>query len=150
MPENGNARYYMSLRFGGAPPDPGPFCREEAIRRYRALVATHPRDPFALNGLAHSLSEAGDLDEALSYAEKAASLAPENGMILDTFGWILYRKGETVEASELLARSVSFLPDHPIVLDHLGVAHHAAGTDRIARKYLAVARTGSGDCHEKA
>lgn len=65
MPENGNARYWMSLAFPGGLPDPEPFCRDQSIQNYRAIIRTNPEDALALNALADLLSEAGDLDEAL-------------------------------------------------------------------------------------
>ena len=127
QPKDGNVRYYMSREFANELPDHDAFCRDLNIKHYRALVATHPRDALAWNALADLLSEAGGLDEAQKLAEKAVALAPDNGMILDTYGWILLKQRKLDLALQTLRRSSSLLPNHPIVLYHLGAACYAAG-----------------------
>jgi uncharacterized protein HemY len=61
------------------------------------------------------------------------------GMILDTYGWGLLRKGEKQAALAVLRKSAAILPSHPIVLYHLGAACKANGDHRSARKYLEAA-----------
>ena len=136
MPDNGNARYFMERRFAGEIPDPAIFCGDQDIRDYRALVAIHPDNAIALNGLADALTRAGQLDEALEMAERANTIDPDNGMLLDTWGWILFLQGKNQPALETLEYAARFLPDHPIVLYHLGAASHALGNGRMAREYL--------------
>jgi spermidine synthase len=144
-PENGNVHFWMSREFASRPPDQKSFCRNREIERYRAMVAQHPKDLRALNGLAYLLSESGRLDEALTLAEKAVELAPQNGMILDTYGWILFSQKRFEAALDVLEQSASLLPDHPIVLYHLGATYAALGNDRVARKHLEKALRVSSD-----
>jgi len=136
MPENGNVHYWMSRRFANQLPEPAEFCREQEIETYRAMAAAHPDDALALNALADALGAAGQFDEAMVVAEQAAALQPENGMILDTQGWILLQGGHGERALATLRESARHLPDHPIVLYHLGAAYRAEGQASQAREHL--------------
>ena len=144
-PENGNARYFMSLEFPGELPDPQDFCRNQEIRKFEAILNQHPDNFLALNGLAEALADEGRLDEAALLAQKAVALAPENGMILDTLGWILHQQGKTSEAIVTLREALDALPDHPIVLYHLGAAYQAAGNEELGRDHLEKALAVSPD-----
>jgi predicted Zn-dependent protease len=136
MPENRNVEYWMSLKFAGAVPNHRAFCAEERINRFRDMVARHPDNALALNGLADALTQAGRLVEALPLARRAVDLDPDNGMILDTLGWILFLQGETEAALAILQESDKYLPNHPIVLYHLGAAQLAVGHTSVGRKTL--------------
>jgi tetratricopeptide (TPR) repeat protein len=136
MPENGNAKYWMSLVFAGVLPDQESFCADQEINRFRDMVEQHPGDALALNGLADALAQAGRLEEALPLAHQAVDAAPENGMILDTLGWILFQQAQIDEALATLKKSNKFLPNHPIVLYHLGAAHVSAGDTAVGRETL--------------
>jgi tetratricopeptide (TPR) repeat protein len=98
-----------------------------------------------LNNLAATLAETGRLAEALAAAEKALALEPQNGVILDTYGWILLKQQKNSGALDALKKAASFLPDHPIVLYHLGAAYHAAGNTGLAKENLAKALRTSPD-----
>jgi tetratricopeptide (TPR) repeat protein len=76
-----------------------------AISRYQAVLAVDRQNPVALNNLAHHLT-LQDPDEALKYAQQAAELAPENPYIVETLGWILYRKGSYGAAIPYLKKAV--------------------------------------------
>jgi tetratricopeptide (TPR) repeat protein len=136
MPENGNARYFMSLAFPGGLPDPEEFRRNREISNFEMVLTQHPDNFLAMNGLAEALANEGRLDEAALLAQKAVALAPENGMILDTLGWILHQQGKTSEAVVTLREALNALPDHPIVLYHLGAAYLADGNEELGREHL--------------
>ena len=151
-PDNGNVRYFMSLAFAGQLPEHDAFCQDAAERTYRDMVARHPDDPGALNALADALSKQGKLDEALTYAERAASLDPDNGAILDTKGWILSRQGHHAAALAVLEAANQALGGHPIVLYHLGATRLAAGDETSGRRDLerALEMSPTFDGHAKA
>jgi putative PEP-CTERM system TPR-repeat lipoprotein len=65
-----------------------------AIAHYRKIVQIEPRNVLGLNNLAYLLAvHARQPDEALSFAQRAAEMAPDNPAIQDTIGWIYYIKG---------------------------------------------------------
>ncbi|MBZ0270204.1 tetratricopeptide repeat protein, partial [bacterium] len=133
---NNNVRYWMSVRNAGVLPEGEEFCRQVEIDTYRGMLAVHPDDPIAQNALADALAAAGQYAEARQLAEQALESQPENGMILDTYGWILHGQGETARALEVLHDAERRLGDHPIVLYHLGATYDAAGKRARARDYL--------------
>jgi spermidine synthase len=144
-PDNGDVRFFMTREFAGSLPDRQTFCVEQAVKKYRVAVASHPSDPLALNALADVLAENDMLEEALPLAEKAVALVSDvaagvdayrRGMILDTYGWILFRQREIGPALEVLRKSAALIPDHPIILYHLGAAETALGNTAKGRQLL--------------
>ena len=144
-PDNGNVRYWMAREFAERLPEPAAFCATEKLKNEQAIIARHPNNVLALNNMAATLAEAGRLDEALAAAEKALAAEPQNGMILDTYGWILFKQQKNGAALDVLKKSASLLPDHPIVLYHLGAAYYAAGNSDLARENLENALRASSD-----
>jgi spermidine synthase len=145
LPENGDVRYFMDLKFSGHPPDHEDFCGEREIAQFRITAEREPNNPLALNALADRLIETGKLDEGVPLAERAVGLDPGNGMILDTYGWGLHRQGKHQAALTVLRKAAAALPGNPIVLYHLGAVCLANGDRQLAREYLQTALRTSGD-----
>src|SRR3546814_10968711 len=59
--------------------------------------------------------------------EKAVSLQPQDGFIIDSLGWAYYRTGQVKKAVETLERAVSLQPEDPVINDHLGDAYWLVG-----------------------
>ena len=71
-----------------------------AIAEYKKGIDADPNNFLALNQLAWVYAEQGDhLDEALAFAQKAASLSASPGVV-DTLGWVFYKRGEYAQAVE--------------------------------------------------
>ena len=77
---------------------------ENATQLYEAILERNPNHVPALNNLAILASKKGDFDKAEQLARKATSLLPNNGLILDTLGWILYQEKEHKEAGRGLGK----------------------------------------------
>ena len=148
MPGNGTVSYFMNLEFAGEFPDHETFCQDIEINFYRMALEKLPNDVLTLNNLAYKLSEKGQLEEALMLAEKAVAIEPQNGIFLDTYGWILFKQKKYGPAIDALKKSASFLPNHPIVLFHLGAAYNATGKYDSAREHLSKALRISSDFKE--
>ena len=77
----------------------------KALEHYRVAVEGKTADPEALNNYAFLLSEQSQqYDQALTYAQKAVELAPDNADFGDTLGWVMYRKGLYRSAIQQLER----------------------------------------------
>ena len=101
---------------------------DKAIAGYRQVIALAPADPSGYNNLAWLYTERrSKLDEALSLARKARDLAPENGSILDTLGWVHYARGEFDRAESILRRAVDLRPNDARIQYHLGMAYYRLG-----------------------
>lgn len=80
------------------------------------------------NNLAYIYCEdVGDLDRALSHAQKARRVAPQHPGVIDTLGWIYLKKGNLDEAVINLEAASKASPEHPIIRYHLGTAYYKKG-----------------------
>lgn len=94
----------------------------------RLALKLNPDQPQVLNYLGYSFVDAGrNLDEALAMIEKAVAAEPDDGYIVDSLAWALYRLGRTAEAVEPMERAVELEPVDPILNDHLGDVYWAVG-----------------------
>src|SRR5512132_243311 len=93
-----------------------------------------PDQPFVLNYLGYSWVEQGqNLDKAEAMIRKAVELRPNDGYIVDSLGWVLFRLGRREEAVIHLERAVELKPEDPVINDHLGDAYWAVDRQREAR-----------------
>jgi putative PEP-CTERM system TPR-repeat lipoprotein len=82
---------------------------KNAGAQYQALLSVEPNNVVALNNLAWIGGETGDA-KAISYAERAAKLAPQSASVLDTLGTLLVRQGETNRGLEYLSKARELAP----------------------------------------
>lgn len=92
-----------------------------AVQGYKALLKqTDGTNALVLNNLAYAYSQMGNQTEALGLAERALKLAPDNGSIMDTVGWLLYRSGADHQRSlTLLRQAASKSPGDTAIAQHL-------------------------------
>jgi tetratricopeptide (TPR) repeat protein len=86
----------------------------------RKVIKLKPDYAHAYNALGYTLvDKTTRLNEAAELLEKALSLAPDDAFILDSMGWLHYRKGNLDKASEYLGRAWKLRQD-PEIAAHLG------------------------------
>ena len=101
---------------------------------FRAALKLQPDQPYVLNYLGYSLVEKKiKLEEALAMIERAVSLRSDNGYIVDSLGWVLFRMNKYDEAVKHLERATELMPADPIINDHLGDGYWAVGRKREAK-----------------
>lgn len=101
---------------------------------HRAL-ALAPDQPFILNYLGYSYALRGvHLQRAQQMIEQALQVDPNDGAIIDSLGYVLYRRGKTQQALQTEIRAVENAPDDPEVNAHLARMFEAAG-DHLAARY---------------
>jgi len=82
-----------------------------------------PDQPLVLNYLGYSWVELRkNLAEAQAMIEKAFEQRPEDGYIVDSLGWVLYRLSNFSGAMTHLERAVELRPVDPVINDHFGDA----------------------------
>jgi tetratricopeptide (TPR) repeat protein len=82
-----------------------------AADAYEIVTRLQPEHVNAMNNLAYIYAE--DLDQparAMPLAERLAQLAPEDGAILDTVGWVYFKNGNLHKAKQHLQQAVAILP----------------------------------------
>jgi tetratricopeptide (TPR) repeat protein len=119
---------------------------DDALKLYDTWVADQPKSQLAANNLAMLLvtfrSDKASLDRA--QALTAGFAAASSGDLLDTAGWVQFKRGDYGQALPVLQRAVELLPQSNEAHYHLGMAElHSGQTDR-ARSDLQVALAGSG------
>ena len=104
--------------------------------RLRRLIELRPDNPQAYNALGYSYADRGErLQEARQLIERALALSPEDGFILDSMGWVLFRLGDLNGALTYLERSYAKRED-PEIAAHLGEVLWALGRQDDARRLL--------------
>jgi tetratricopeptide (TPR) repeat protein len=100
----------------------------EARQAYEATLKLDPNDAVALNNLAFLLAETGgDLDDALTKAQRAKTLLPNLLEISDTLGWIYLKKNLAENAIDMFKDLVSKEPNISTYHFHLGMAYKQKG-----------------------
>ena len=97
---------------------------------------------YALNNLAYLISESnGDLNTALTYAERAKQRLPGHPEVNDTLGWIYLKKNLTDNAVETYRTLVVQAPQNPVYHYHYAMALLQKGDRDTARKECQTALT---------
>lgn len=93
-----------------------------------------PNQALTLNYLGYSwIDQNLNLREGMKLIEKAVSLKPDDGYIVDSLGWAHYRTGDYQEAVRFLEKAVELRPEDPVLNDHLGDAYWQVGRIHEAR-----------------
>ncbi|RLJ67953.1 tetratricopeptide repeat protein [Sulfurisoma sediminicola] len=102
--------------------------------RLKRLLQIKPDHAHALNALGYSLAERNvRLDEAQQLIDQALALAPDDPFILDSKGWVQFRRGQTAAALVTLQRAFAIRPD-PEIAAHVGEVMWALGRREEAAK----------------
>ena len=101
---------------------------DKAESDFRNALTINPDQANVLNYLGYSLIDRGEkLDEAMTMIEKAVSLQPESGYIVDSLAWGLFKLGKYDTAIPHMEKAAELMPVDPIVTDHLGDLYWAVG-----------------------
>lgn len=107
---------------------------EQSEKDLRSILARDPDNATALNALGYSLVDRNlRLTEAASLLEKALVLTPNDPAVIDSLGWLYYRKGDLPQALEFLRRAYS-MNDDPEIAAHLGEVLWKSGDKSGARE----------------
>jgi tetratricopeptide (TPR) repeat protein len=111
---------------------------DEAIAEYEKIIQRYPGSEVAANNLAMLLAtykkDSTSLDRAKALSARFADSA--NPFFLDTYGWVLFKRGDAAASVPVLIRVVEKAPDQAIARYHLGMAQSQAGDHSDARDNL--------------
>jgi tetratricopeptide (TPR) repeat protein len=109
--------------------------KEGMISQLKKVIELKPDHVQALNYLAYTYAELDrDLPQALKWSTEALRLSPNDGYVLDTMGWILFKQGQYSEAVRYLERAFDLKPREPVIAEHLGDAYSKMQMFERARK----------------
>jgi tetratricopeptide (TPR) repeat protein len=106
-----------------------------ARKYYEQSIKADPNNPLALNNLAYLITQTnGDLDLALTYAQRAKQRLPEHTEVNDTLGWIYLKKNLTDNAIDTFKTLVVKAPQNPTYHYHYAMALLQKGDRDTAKK----------------
>ena len=95
---------------------------------FKHALKLSPDQPFVLNYLGYSWADMGqNLTQARQMIETAMQRRPNDGAIVDSLGWVMFRQGQFADAVTTLERAVELDPEDAQINGHLGDAYWAAG-----------------------
>jgi len=110
-----------------------------------------PDEPQTLNYLGYSWVDQGrNIPEALKMLEKARSLKPYDGYIVDSVGWAYFKLGRFADAAKTLEDAVLLVPGDPTINDHYGDALAKVGRNLDAKFQWDHALTFGPEADEKS
>jgi Flp pilus assembly protein TadD len=103
--------------------------KPEAQTAYDQAVKLDPQNAYALNNLAFLIADSGggDLDQALTYAQRAKQVMPNLPEVSDTLGWIYLKKNMSDSAMDIFQELVEKMPQNATYRYHLGMAYAQKG-----------------------
>jgi tetratricopeptide (TPR) repeat protein len=106
---------------------------DQAIEMLRWMVERDPEDATALNALGYTLADhQRDIGEAYRYISKAYKKEPLNPAVVDSMGWVEYRRGNLALALDYLRQAYALFPDAEIAA-HMGEVLWVLGRQDEAR-----------------
>ncbi len=94
---------------------------ENAEKDFLNSLSAEPDQAYVINYLAYSWIEKGiHVEKSLEMLEKANELKSNDGYIIDSLGWALYKLKKYDESEKFLRLAVQIMPSDPIVNDHYG------------------------------
>ncbi|MDE2306056.1 MAG: tetratricopeptide repeat protein [Gammaproteobacteria bacterium] len=110
----------------------------DAEQVYQQRLARDPLDAVAANNYAMLLVQGAPDAARLQHAESltAAFANSQNPDFLDTYGWVLYKRGRANAAIAALRDALAKRPGAAVIQYHLGMAQIAAGQTAAARQSL--------------
>ncbi|CAN5190577.1 hypothetical protein BH09SUM1_BH09SUM1_06990 [soil metagenome] len=100
----------------------------------RGAVADNKYYETALNNLGYMFADKGErLDEAEKLTQQALAISPNAGYILDSVGWVYFKKGDYANARKYLERAVRFSGGDGEVLSNLGQVYEEMGEKELAK-----------------
>ena len=82
-------------------------------------LSISPDDAYVINYLAYSWIEKGiNIEKSLNMLKKANQLRPNDGYIIDSLGWALFKLKKYEEAKKYMQLAVRLMASDPVINDH--------------------------------
>lgn len=110
--------------------------KADCIEAIKTAVRLDPQNANALNYLGYTYADMDqNLDEAEHLIQEALKLRPGDGHIMDSLGWVCFKKGLYDKSLDILEKAVSIVPNDPSILEHLGDLHQKLSNDEKALEF---------------
>lgn len=103
--------------------------RDKAFTAYDNALKSNPFNYMAMNNVAYYYAETDTLlDKAESYAARVVRHEPDNTTYLDTYAWVLYKKGDYANAKTQIDRTLELI-DFNVAMDSVDAAFEDVQAD---------------------
>ena len=106
------------------------------------ILEMDPNDANTLNALGYTLADKTTrYEEAQGYLDKAIAIKPHEPIIMDSYGWLLFKLGRLEEAKEYLQRAYDLEPQAEIaghLIEVLWALQESRQAKKLLRKALAI------------
>ena len=93
----------------------------ESIKEMEKVLEIDPKNAEALNFIGYSYADRGiNLEEAEKMIMKALEIKPDNGYLMDSLGWVNFKKNKLSSAEKYLKQALELLPDEVDIIEHMG------------------------------
>jgi tetratricopeptide (TPR) repeat protein len=121
---------------------------KESVSALEHLLTEREEDPTLLNALGYTMADHDiDLSKAEGFIRKSLVSMPDNPAVLDSLGWVRFKRGDSKGAIEQLARAYALAHD-PEIAAHWGEALWKSGNQSEARRVWAAALARNPDSDE--
>jgi tetratricopeptide (TPR) repeat protein len=94
---------------------------ERALKYMEDVLEVDPEHANALNFIGYSWADKEiNLDKAEEMIKKALEKKPDDGYIIDSLGWVYFKRGEYEKALIEIDKAYQKLPNDPTIAEHLG------------------------------
>ena len=121
IPENLLGKYYEGVSYFKA----GDLDR--AIKAFRQVVLSCPRDALARLSYAAALHQNGDIEDAIAEYRRAIALRPGDAFARESLGLLLQGQGQLDEALHQYNEAIKLRPDVPLLRLNVGIALRVRG-----------------------
>jgi len=111
--------------------------KELVVTEMKKVLELDPNHVQGLNYLAFTYAEEGvNLIDAEKLARHALELEPQDGYVLDTLGWVLFKQNKVTESIKILEAAQQYQSTVSIIAEHLGDAYYKqAMVDKAKKMY---------------
>jgi Flp pilus assembly protein TadD len=109
--------------------------KDRTVAAMEQLIAVDKNHVEGLNYLAYLYADkTKNLETAEKLARRALTLRPNDGFILDTLGWVLYKQNKIPEAIKTLEKAHQLESNESIIAEHLGDVYFKSALPQKARE----------------
>ncbi len=95
--------------------------REQSLDYMEKLLEKDSNNAKVLNFIGYTWVDEGiNMEDAENYIRRALEQEPESGFIIDSMGWLYFKRGDYQEALNWLNRAEEKMPEDPEITNHLG------------------------------
>jgi tetratricopeptide (TPR) repeat protein len=117
---------------------------DEGLKIAEAILAADPNDAIMLNFVGYIWADQGrNLFKAKKMISDALSARPDDGFIMDSMGWVLFKSGKTAEALPYMEMALKKYPNEPLINEHMGDILYKLGKKTASLEYYQKAKANS-------